>query len=144
MNVTLLGAVIDKNDFTPINALIVAAIGMCIVFAVLIALMLIISIMGKIFDGSDKLKAKHPEWGEKINGIKSKVQFWKKEDKKAEEQAPQGEKANGTCGELTLINTDEKDAAMIMAIVADSTGTPLNELRFKSIKRIDSVEGENK
>ena len=45
--------------------------------------------------------------------------------------------AAGTCGELKLINTDERDAAMIMAIVADTTGTPLNELRFKSIKRVE-------
>ena len=32
---------------------------------------------------------------------------------------------------------------MIMAIVADATQTPLNELRFKSIKRVDA-EGEQK
>lgn len=51
--------------------------------------------------------------------------------------------ANGTCGELKLVNTDERDAAMIMAIVADATQTPLNELRFKSIKRVDA-EGEEK
>ncbi len=142
MNVTLLSAVIDKNDFNAVTALIIAAIGMVIVFAVLIALMLVISLMGKVFDSSEELKKKHPEWGEKINNIKSKVQFWKKEAP-TQDDAPQ-EVAQGTCGELKLINTEEKDAAMIMAIVADSTGTPLNELRFKSIKRIDNVEGENK
>ena len=36
--------------------------------------------------------------------------------------------------------TDERDAAMIMAIVADQTNTPLNELRFKSIKRVEDEE----
>ena len=41
---------------------------------------------------------------------------------------------------LKLINTDERDAAMIMAIVADQTNTPLNELRFKSIKRVEDEE----
>lgn len=29
---------------------------------------------------------------------------------------------------------------MIMAIVADQTNTPLNELRFKSIKRVEDEE----
>ena len=45
-------------------------------------------------------------------------------------------KAPGSCGDLTLIDTTEREAAMIMAIVADSTETPLNELRFISIKQI--------
>ena len=46
------------------------------------------------------------------------------------------EKAPGAAGELKLYDTDPKDAAMIMAIVADSLGKPLNELRFLSIKEI--------
>ena len=44
--------------------------------------------------------------------------------------------APGTAGDLKLYDTDPKDAAMIMAIVADSLGKPLNELRFKSIKEV--------
>ena len=50
--------------------------------------------------------------------------------------APVKEKAPGAAGELKLYDTDPKDAAMIMAIVADSLGKPLNELRFLSIKEI--------
>ena len=42
---------------------------------------------------------------------------------------------NGSCGELKLVNTDERTAAMIMAIVAEQTETPLNELRFVSIEK---------
>ena len=38
--------------------------------------------------------------------------------------------------ELKLYDTDPRDAAMIMAIVADSLGKPLNELRFISIKEV--------
>ena len=45
------------------------------------------------------------------------------------------EPAKGSCGELKLVNTDERTAAMIMAIVADQTKTPLNELRFVSIEK---------
>ena len=40
-------------------------------------------------------------------------------------------------GSLKLKNCDEKTAAMIMAIVADDTGIPLNELVFKSIKLVE-------
>lgn len=44
--------------------------------------------------------------------------------------------APGTAGELKLYDTDPRDAAMIMAIVADELGKPLNELRFLSIKEV--------
>ena len=36
-------------------------------------------------------------------------------------------------GDLELIGTDEKTAAVIMAIVSDKSGIPLNRLQFKSI-----------
>ena len=49
-------------------------------------------------------------------------------------------KAKGTAGELKLYNTDPKDAAMIMAIVADTLGKPLNELRFISIREVTNDE----
>ena len=40
-------------------------------------------------------------------------------------------------GELELIDTDEKTAAVIMAIVSDKSGIPLNRLSFKSIKLME-------
>ncbi len=43
--------------------------------------------------------------------------------------------ASGSCGELKLVNTDDRSAAMIMAIIADQTEIPLNELRFISIEK---------
>ena len=39
---------------------------------------------------------------------------------------------------MKLYNTDPRDAAMIMAIVADELQKPLNELRFISIREITS------
>lgn len=36
-------------------------------------------------------------------------------------------------GDLELVGTDEKTAAVIMAIVSDKSGIPLNRLQFKSI-----------
>ena len=142
MGSLLLSGVLDKNQHISVtDALLLAVIGIAIVFIVLIALMLIVTIVGKIFDGSEKLQKEHPEWGEKIASVKAKMTFWTK-DKAADASAEVVEAvlASGPCGERKLINTDERDAAMIMAIVADSTGTPLNELRFKSIKKVEDEE----
>ena len=41
-----------------------------------------------------------------------------------------------TAGQLKLHDVEPKTAAMIMAIVADTMGKPLNELRFISIKEV--------
>ena len=51
-----------------------------------------------------------------------------------EEYAPT---APGTAGEVKLHNVEPKTAAMLMAIVADKMGKPLNELRFISIKEVE-------
>ena len=45
--------------------------------------------------------------------------------------------APGSAGQLKLHNVEPKTAAMLMAIVADKTGKPLNELRFISIKEVE-------
>ena len=44
--------------------------------------------------------------------------------------------APGSAGKLKMYDTPPKTAAMIMAIVADKMGKPLNELRFISIKEV--------
>jgi Na+-transporting methylmalonyl-CoA/oxaloacetate decarboxylase gamma subunit len=44
--------------------------------------------------------------------------------------------APGSAGDVKIYDTDPRDAAMIMAIVADKLGKPLNELRFRSIKEV--------
>ena len=45
--------------------------------------------------------------------------------------------APGSAGQLKLYNVDPKTAAMVMAIVADKMGKPINELRFLSIKEVE-------
>ena len=44
--------------------------------------------------------------------------------------------APGSAGKLKLHDVEPKTAAMVMAIVADKLGKPLNELRFISIKEV--------
>ena len=51
-------------------------------------------------------------------------------------EKPRGPVAPGSAGEVKLYDTPPKTAAMIMAIVADKMGKPLNELRFISIKEV--------
>ena len=57
-----------------------------------------------------------------------------------EAPAPAAEKsaplAPGSAGDVKLYDTDPRTAAMLMAIVADELQTPLNELRFISIREI--------
>ena len=50
--------------------------------------------------------------------------------------APKAEPAPGSCGDVKLYNVSDRDAAMIMAIVADEMKKPLNELRFISIREV--------
>ena len=45
--------------------------------------------------------------------------------------------APGSAGQIKLHNVSPKTAAMLMAIVADKMGKPLNELRFISIKEVE-------
>ena len=44
--------------------------------------------------------------------------------------------APGSAGQLKLHDVPDKTAAMLMAIVADKSGKPLNQLRFISIREI--------
>ena len=50
--------------------------------------------------------------------------------------APAQPLAPGSAGRLKLYDTPPKTAAMLMAIVANKMGKPLNELRFISIKEV--------
>lgn len=44
---------------------------------------------------------------------------------------------NESAGNLHLYRTDEKTAAIIMSIVSNKSGIPLNKLQFNSIKLIE-------
>ena len=54
----------------------------------------------------------------------------------AEPAAPEIPEAPGSAGQLKLHDVPPKTAAMLMAIVADKMGKPLNQLRFISIKEV--------
>ena len=97
-----------------------ALMGYAVVFFGIVLLMIVVMIMGKIFVAAEnKKKAAAP--------APAPV---------AEPVAPVIPEAPGTAGELKLHDVEPKTAAMLMAIVADKLGKPLNELRFISIKEV--------
>ena len=102
---------------------VVALLGYIVVFIGLILLMIVVVIMSKIMIARAK----------KAAPAATPVAT------PAAEPAPVA-KATGTAGELKLYDTDPRDAAMIMAIMADTLGKPLNELRFISIKEVKEDE----
>ena len=96
-----------------------ALLGYAVVFFGLILLMLLIMAIGSFFIAADK---------------KKKEQVVEVVETPAPVEAPT---APGTAGELKLHNVEPKIAAMLMAIVADKLGKPLNELRFLSIREVE-------
>ena len=109
-----------------LDAGIIALLGYAVVFFGLILLMGVVTIMGKIFMAKDKKTAAAAA-----------------ADVPAPTAAPaaatvaaEAPKAPGAAGQLKLHDVEPKTAAMIMAIVADKMGKPLNELRFISIKEV--------
>ena len=112
-------AALGADSVTVGQAGIYALLGYSVIFLGLILLMIVVIIMGKIFTAvENRKKAKAP----------------------AVEAAPVVEVskpvAPGAAGELKLHDVEPKTAAMLMAIVANKLGKPLNELRFISIKEV--------
>ena len=52
-------------------------------------------------------------------------------------EEPEQPAAPGSAGQVKLHGVEPKTAAMLMAIVANKMGKPLNELRFISIKEVE-------
>ena len=120
----LAAAAPDLKNISIMNAGIVALLGYVVVFFGLILLMLVVIAMGKAFMAKDT-KAKEAPKAAPAAPVAAPVVA-----------APVSEAAPGTAGQLKLYDTPPKTAAMIMAIVANQMGKPLNELRFISIKEV--------
>ena len=95
-----------------------ALLGYSVVFLGLILLMIVVTVVGKIFIAKAAKDVKAP-----AAPVAAPV------------EAPKPE-APGAAGQLKLHDVEPKTAAMLMAIVADKMGKPINELRFISIKEV--------
>ena len=112
-----------------LDAAIVAVLGYAVVFFGLILLMIVIMVMGNIFIAKDKKR-------EALNAAaKATIASVPVAAPAAASTAPAAT-APGSAGKLKLYDVEPKTAAMLMAIVADKMGKPLNELRFISIKEV--------
>ena len=101
------------------DAGIIALLGYATVFFGIILLMVVVIVMGKLFMAAEnKKKAAAPAPAAA-----------------APVEAPKAV-APGAAGQLKLHDVEPKTAAMLMAIVADKMGKPINELRFISIKEV--------
>ncbi len=94
---------------------IIAVLGYAVVFAGIALLLIVTVLLGKAFQQKQEEKAA-PE---------------------VVETAPEIPAAPGSAGNLKMHNVPPKTAAILMAIVAEKTGKPLNELRFTSIKEVE-------
>jgi Na+-transporting methylmalonyl-CoA/oxaloacetate decarboxylase gamma subunit len=99
----------DFNNPTIANILLIALVGIITVFVVLVMLMAIISLITKLF-GDEKAKPVV--------------------------EAPKPEQPKDEYTGVKLINVSEKEAAILMAIVANKLDKPLENLRFISIKEV--------
>ena len=100
-----------------------ALLGYGVVFFGLVLLMIVVMIMGKFFTAKKEKPAAAPA------AAAAPVA--------AAPAAPvEAPVAPGSAGQLKTYDVPPKTCAMLMAIVADKMGKPLNELRFISIKEV--------
>ena len=99
---------------------IIGSLGYGVVFVGLIALMIVVILVGKAF--TRKKAAPVAETPAPVAAPAA--------------EAPAAPLAPGSAGQLKTYDVPPKTCAMLMAIVADKMGKPLNELRFISIKEV--------
>ena len=111
------------SDISVGEAGVYALLGYSVVFFGIVLLMIVITAFGKYFASKDaKLAATAASAAQAAAPV-------------APAAAPKAV-APGSAGDLALHDVEPKTAAMLMAIVADKMGKPLNELRFISIKEV--------
>ena len=111
------------SDISIGEAGVYALLGYAVVFFGIVLLMIVITAFGKYFASKDaNLAAAAASAAQAAAPV-------------APAAAPKAV-APGSAGELALHDVEPKTAALLMAIVADKMGKPLNELRFISIKEV--------
>ena len=110
---------VDLIDISILNASIVALLGYAMIFFGLILLMTVVTLFGIVFAKKINKKAEPQTAAAPVVAEEPKAV------------------APGAAGQLKLYNVEPKTAAMLMAIVADKMGKPINELRFISIKEVE-------
>ncbi|WP_295069436.1 OadG family transporter subunit [Ruminococcus sp.] len=126
-NILVSAAVEKADDMSIAEAGITAVFGYAVVFTGLVILMIVLYCTGAYFKSKDaKAKAAADAEAAKKKAAAPVVA----------ETKPELPLAPGSAGHVKLFDVPDKEAAMIMAIVADKMQKPLNELHFISIKEV--------
>ncbi|MGN1195529.1 MAG: OadG family protein [Acutalibacteraceae bacterium] len=111
------------------EALLTAVIGIATVLMILAVIALLIMLVSKVIRLIETKTAKAPEAGSTASPTNTPPAAVPLPDTESQ-------------GELILENVDEPTAAVIMAIVSNKSGIPLNRLCFKSIKLLEENKNE--
>lgn len=111
--------VFTDGEMTTGRSLLISLIGFIIVFAVLGVIALFVKAMGAFFDAKNKNAKPETE-----NSVAA---------------APAAPAAPAYTGP-ELVGVEEPEAAVIMALVSDKSGIPLNRLKFNSIKFKEEIK----
>ena len=117
-----------SENLSLVDAGVIALLGYAVVFFGLILLMLVVMALGKFFSSQKTAKPAAPTAPAAPTVTAAPA---------APAAPSQSAAAPGSAGKLKLHNVEPKTAAMLMAIVANKMGKPLNELRFISIKEVE-------
>ena len=112
----MLTAMVSGTPISVADAALTVALGLAVTFAGLCLLLGVISVMTKI---GSALRKRQPA-----------------EAPAPAANVPAQQPAPGSAGKVKLYTVPDREAAMIMAIVANQLGRPLNELRFRSIREV--------
>ncbi len=104
------------------QAAVTALLGYGVVFFGLVLLMWVVQLLGKVMMGAKTRQAAPAPAPQPIPEPTPKPQ------------------AKGTAGIILLHDVPEREAAMVMAVVAHRLGKPLNQLRFTSIREVKDHE----
>ena len=122
-NAVLSAAAEGVKDMTIGDAAITAVFGYAVVFAGLVCLMIVLNCTGAYFKSKNAKEEAAKKAAAEVKAAPAAAEV------KAELPL-----APGSAGHVKLFDVPDKEAAMIMAIVADKMQKPLNELHFISIK----------
>lgn len=114
-------------DLGMLDSAVIALLGYAVVFFGLVLLMIVVMLLGKALSGASDKKPQQQAAPAAPTAPVAPTPV------AAQQPAADGV-APGSAGKLKLHDVPPKTAAMLMAIVADKLGKPLNELRFISIK----------
>ena len=112
--------------YTLSAAISLAISGVAVVLIALAMLAVLVILMGKIVGSLEK----------KPEAVKAAPVAAPKSEVKAIPAGMTTLSESQSKGDINLFEVDDQTAALIMAIVADATETPLNQLYFRSIREV--------